>query len=163
MSGKSIKELLQDIVKDGQEIYSIICKVDSVDNSARTCDVTPLDGSAKIFDVKLQADEDQSTGWILFPKTDSNVIITFLNKDQAFVSLVTEIEEAHLNGSDNGGLIIIQKLVDKLNVLENAFNSHIHTTTATVSATPVVGVIAPTTSTVQTTKKSDLENSVILH
>ncbi len=163
---KPIKELIKDIIKDHEEIYSLVCKVDKVDLDNRTCDVTPLDGSAEVFDVRLQADEAASTGLMTIPKLETNVIVTFYNRNQAYLALVTEAEEIHLNGSENGGLIIIQNLVDKINNLEKAhnglvtsFNTHTHAVAGAATAVPN----SPSTNTVITTQKSDLENDVILH
>lgn len=74
------------------------------------------------------------------------------------------------NGGKLNGLIIIQKLTDKLNELKdtvnsliNAYNNHTHITTATVGTGPV-GTISPTTSKAHTAKpfnKSDYENTKI--
>lgn len=76
------------------------------------------------------------------------------------------------NGGALDGLVVIQKLTDKLNELKDTlndliskYNTHIHTTTATVGTGPV-GVISPTTSTARTAKpfdKSDYENTKIKH
>jgi len=74
------------------------------------------------------------------------------------------------NGGDLNGLVVIQKLTDKLNELKDTvndlitkYNAHIHNTTATVGTGPV-GVLSPTTSTAQPAKafnKSDYENTKI--
>lgn len=85
---------------------------------------------------------------------------------------------AHINGEDIvfnegklDGLVIIQKLTDKLNELKDSvndliskYNSHTHTTTATIGASPTVGVISPTTSSASPAKpfkKDDYENTKI--
>lgn len=74
------------------------------------------------------------------------------------------------NGGELNGLVIIQKLTDKLNELKdtvnsliNAYNNHTHITTATVGTGPV-GTISPTMSKANTAKpfnKSDYENTKI--
>lgn len=93
------------------------------------------------------------------------------------VRINTEKMSAHINreniifnGGDLDGLVVIQKLTDKLNELKDTvndlitkYNSHIHTTTATVGTGPA-GVISPTTSTATAAKafvKSDYENTKI--
>ena len=89
----------------------------------------------------------------------------------------TEKMSAHINKEDiifNGGtldgLVIIQKLTDKLNELKDTvndlitkYNAHIHTTTATIG-TGGPGVITATTSTAQLAKpfaKTDYEKTKI--
>ena len=79
-------------------------------------------------------------------------------------------ENIIFNGGNLNGLVVIQKLTDKLNELKDTvndlitkYNAHIHTTTATVGTGPVGG-LSPTTSTAQPAKafnKSDYENTKI--
>lgn len=79
-------------------------------------------------------------------------------------------EDIIFNGGELDGLVIIQKLTDKLNELKdtvnsliNAYNNHTHITTATIGTGPA-GTISPTTSKAQTAKpfkKSDYENTKI--
>lgn len=79
-------------------------------------------------------------------------------------------EDIIFNGGELDGLVIIQKLTDKLNELKDtvnslikAYNNHTHITTATVGTGPA-GTISPTTSKAQTAKpfkKSDYENTKI--
>ncbi len=90
--------------------------------------------------------------------------------DTAKMSAHINKEEIIFNGGGLDGLIVIQKLTDKLNELTQTvndlitkYNGHIHTTTATVATGPV-GVISPTTSTATAAKqfnKSDYENTKI--
>lgn len=79
-------------------------------------------------------------------------------------------EDIIFNGGSLDGLVIIQKLTDKLNELKDTvnnfitkYNAHIHTTTATIG-TGGPGVISPTTSSATPAKpfvKSDYENTKI--
>lgn len=81
-------------------------------------------------------------------------------------------ENIIFNGGDLGGLIVIQKLTDRLNELKDTvnnlitqYNGHIHATTATVGTGPV-GVLSPTTSTATPAlpfNKSDYENENVKH
>ena len=87
----------------------------SVDKYLNTCDVDPLDGDAGLLDVKLTATEGNQTGFIVYPEIDSSVIVTFLDKDTAFISMCTEVEEVVFNGGTNGGLINIDTLILELN------------------------------------------------
>lgn len=179
--GLSIKEIIEKIAKGDEEMYSVIATVDEVDEDERTCTCSPIDNSAQLFDVKLQAGNGATTGLVQIPKENSQVVITFLSKDTAFVSLAVEVDKVLLdcdeitfNGGDNGGLIVIQSLIDRLNVIENkhndlvnALSSRTWVTTATISASAVVGVITASplvnVSISPTTQKSDLENDKIKH
>ena len=113
----NIRESIIKIVEDGQnsEVYSKVCKVISIDKDLNICDVEPLDGDAGLLDVKLTATEGNQTGFIVYPEIDSSVIVTFLDKDTAFVSMCTEVEEVVFNGGTNGGLINIDTLILELN------------------------------------------------
>ena len=51
----------------GSEIYCKVCTVDSVDEKARTVDCTPLDESAPLVGVNLQANQEGDTGVVCFP------------------------------------------------------------------------------------------------
>lgn len=125
-----IREAIQRIVKDSEEMYSVVATITSVDEAARTVDIQPIDGSAELFDVKLQANIDGTTGLVQIPTVDSYVVATFLSKDTAFISLCTDVdkilidtEEITINGGSNGGLININDLITKLNTIENDLNS----------------------------------------
>lgn len=128
----TIREAIIKIVEDGQnfEIYSKVCKVVSVDKDLNTCDVEPLDGDAELLDVKLTATEENKTGFLVYPEIDSSVIVTFIDKDTAFVSMCTEVEEVVINGGSNGGLIKINTLISELNknnLILNAIKSVVST------------------------------------
>ncbi len=112
----NIREAIIKIVEDGQnfEIYSKIGVATNVDKNLNTCDVTPLDGEAEILDVKLIATENE-TGLIQYPLDGSNVIITFIDKDTAFLSMCTDVDEVVYHGGNNGGLINISTLINELN------------------------------------------------
>lgn len=178
----TIKEIIEKAAKGDEELYSIIATVDEVDEDARTCSCTPIDGAAQLFDVNLQAGKEATTGFVQIPTVESQVVVTFLSKDTAFISLCVEVDkvlldcdEVTINGGDNGSLIIIQDLVDKINAIEDAhnglvsdFNLHTHNTTATISASAVPGVISPTTSQntdiiIETTTVAAIENTKVTH
>ena len=136
-------------------------------------DLTPLNGDAGIFDVKLTAGTS-NTPFLITPTVGSTVLATFLSKDTAFVSLYSEIDSIKIRGDQFGGLVKVQEVVDKLNRLEDKindlvskYNSHTHITTATVGGGPTPGTIAPVTSPetpiAPNTTVSDLENPEVLH
>jgi hypothetical protein len=112
----TIREAIIKIIEDGQnfEVYSKICKVDSIDSDLNTCEASPIDGDAQLLDVKLTATEGNQKGFIVIPEVGSNVIVTFIDKDTSFVSMCTEIESVVFNGGSNGGLINIETLISEL-------------------------------------------------
>ena len=113
------------------ELYSKQGTVKSVDLSERTCIVTPTDGGPDILDVYLEADSGDSTnkGFFVVPAVGSLVIATFTSKEEAFLSAYTEISQVVakqgewvFNGGDNGGLVKVKELTDRINELESLFD-----------------------------------------
>jgi exosome complex RNA-binding protein Csl4 len=124
-----IGALIKELAKTNDELYSQVCTVTSVDKSARTVNVEPINGDPELFDVMLQADIDLSQGICPIPKEGSYVIVTFLTSSTAFVSLCTEIEEViidaeqiTINGGDNKGLIIVDQLQAEIQKLNTNFD-----------------------------------------
>ena len=95
-----IKTAIQNLAKSSDEIYCKICKIDAVDDSARTIDCTPIDGSAQILGVNLQANQDATTGIVCLPKKDSHAVVAFIDKAHAVALLFDEIESIHINVGD---------------------------------------------------------------
>ena len=87
-----IKELIQQLANTGQELYAKVCEVTSVDEEAKTADVSPLDGSSPINDVYLVVDFEQG-GFYLQPKVGSLVCVAFINKETAIVVGTSELEK----------------------------------------------------------------------
>ena len=156
------------------EMYCVLCKVNSVDTSARTCEVTPLNGKADLFDVRFQAELSLTEGVFIEPKVDSTVLVAFINSVQAAVVLCSEVENIYIdtqgdtifNGGTLDGMVKVGDLVTKLNNLENKVNdlvtwtsTHTHTgvtlgTASTGTAVGVVGTLTPT-------QQADIENTKI--
>lgn len=156
------------------EMYCVLCKVNSVDTSARTCEVSPLNGKADLFDVRFQAELSLTEGLFIEPKVDSTVLVAFINSVQAAVVLCSEVENIYIdtqgdtifNGGTLDGMVKVGDLVTKLNNLENKVNdlvtwssTHTHTgvTLGTSSSGTAVGVVGTLTP----TQQSELENTKI--
>lgn len=92
----TIQEAIRKLVQDGSEIYCKICTVDAVDASARTVDVSPLDGGAPVLGVNLQANQDAEIGVVLWPRRGSYVAVAFLNPAAAVVVLTEDVERITL-------------------------------------------------------------------
>jgi hypothetical protein len=134
----ALRILVRSIIQN-EELYSVVCTVDQVDEDKRLVDVTPIDGSAPITGVRLQVDESMDSGVVIIPKANSRVTVAFLNKNAGYVSQYSDIEKilfkvgsssgeisddgVILNGGDNGGLINISDLVQKLNTIEQDLNA----------------------------------------
>ncbi|MGL4908769.1 MAG: hypothetical protein ACRC9X_05230 [Bacteroidales bacterium] len=112
------------------EMYCKICTVDSIDATARTCDVSPIDESTPILGARLQANTQSAHGIVLFPKVGSFVVVAFITPAVAAVVLADEVEQVdiaigksriiikdgivEINEGGNGGIVIAEKLVKQL-------------------------------------------------
>lgn len=85
-----IKELLQQLVENGDEEHGIVCKVTAV--NGMNCECEPVNGNAPILDVRIVA-EDTASKFVLIPKVGSMVIVEFLNNAAGYVSMVSEVSE----------------------------------------------------------------------
>lgn len=125
------------------------------------------DGAAGVV---LATDKIESAE-IVIGETSAVLDADGLRVDTSKMSAYINKEDIIFNGGKLDGLVIIQKLTDKLNELKdtvndliNKYNSHIHTTTATIGPSAAPGVISPTTSAATPAKpfvKSDYENTKI--
>lgn len=97
----TIQEALKRLTESGAELYSKICIVNEIDEDARTVDVTPIDEGAPILGVNLQANQDCSTGFVVFPEKDSHVVICFLSDATAVVVLTEKIYKVVWNIGDD--------------------------------------------------------------
>lgn len=91
-----IDELINRIVET-DELYSIVGKVTSIDESKRTCVVAPLSGDADISGVWLQSVVQGDTGVFVVPIVESIVIVTMLSRNAAFVAKTHEIDRIELD------------------------------------------------------------------
>lgn len=89
----SIQESIKKLADKGDEVYSVAAKVKEVNESERTCDVEPLDGSADIFGVRLQPVLSDDKGICIFPKAGSTVLVTFINKNTGYIALCSDVEK----------------------------------------------------------------------
>lgn len=92
-----LKDILKKLNENQDEIYSVLCSVAEVDEEKRTIHAKPLNGSAEIFDVRLQVMLSGVIGVVIFPKVGSDVIVNFISKEVAYVALNSEIEKIKLN------------------------------------------------------------------
>ena len=147
---------------------SLVCKVISVDLPTNTCYCEPINGDSEIQNVKLTTNTTGAgVGFLLIPKINSLVVVTFLDNSSAYVSMVAEVDEVNVNGKTLGGLVKVIDLTTKLNNLENKVNALI---TGISGWTPVPNdggaalKVALTTwfsSSLTPTVRADIENILI--
>ena len=141
-----IKEALRILTQNGGELYCKICTVDTVDENARTVDVSPLDESTPILGVNLQANQNGDAGVVMFPKVGSFVGVSFLNNATAIVVLYDEIDRIEVKTTadvtiEAGGKVQIKNnsysLIDVFNDLITAIGKLTVTTAVGQSGIPI--------------------------
>lgn len=157
---------LVELAQQGEEVYSSVAFVKSVNKENATVTVEIV-GGAVLEDVRLQ--QVPASGVLLLPKEESLVVISWVNDTTAFVSLTSEITDIAFIGDNFGGLIKIQDLTDKINELVKAFNDHTHTipkvvTNGSPSTQTAVNVVVPKILTpAKELNRADYENTQIKH
>jgi hypothetical protein len=161
---EAFKKLVNLIVFQENQMYSVVAKVDSYDSDAKTCDVTPVNGDCEIFDVKTQVQD--GTGLELVPKIGSFVVVSFFSKDKGYVSQFGELEQVNIKG-DKWALIKTDELktqIDKnsllLDQIKLAFNSW---TPVTQDGGAVLKGLSASFVSLSTADLSNIENDSVKH
>lgn len=163
-----IKDLIRDIVGD-MRVYSIACKVNTVNKTEKTIDCSPIDDTADLLEVKLIA--DNKTGFLIIPKVGSYVIVSLTNESDGYVSMFSEVEEIQLNGEILGGLIKIDDLQQQWNANILAMKTMFQTvfaaidTSLTTAGGPAAAMSAynPLAANIKDLDKNTLENKTVKH
>lgn len=179
-----IAEAIKAAATRGEKLYLSICVVNSVDESNRTIECTPIvDGAQRI--VNMQASIEGAEGILIIPEVGSTVIIGYVDKHNAFVLTHSKIEKISidtkniiLNKGENGGIVISEKVTNEMNTILKRVNSivtAIQTLAATMTATgqaPVLGAALGTAinsaitqimTPIQDVVKTNIENDKITH
>jgi len=158
-----------------QNFYQQIGKVTAYDESSRTCTVEPRNGDANLTKVRLQAAKGGDTGVLFVPGDQSDVLVGFLDKDEAFIletSKIAKVEiitsgEIWLNGNSLGGLIKIEELktqIDKntkiLEKIQTAFNQWV---TVPNDGGAALKTLSANFVSLQTADLSNIENQKVKH
>jgi hypothetical protein len=101
-------------VKEG--LYSVVGVVKEVQKGERTCTIEPTNGDATLYGVRLQANIENTEGVVVFPKVESNVVVTFLNEHTGYVALMSEVETVKIS---RDGFDLKEQIEDLLK-LQNA-------------------------------------------
>lgn len=82
-----------------EEVYSVFAKVLSVDKENNTCVVRPIRNADSDIEyiVQLGSKFDDENDFIIYPMVDSTVLITWISKQDAFISLHGDIDEIYIN------------------------------------------------------------------
>lgn len=160
---EGIKDAIKFLSKDGNETQFVLCTVESINTTNKTCVCEPVSGGAEIMGVKLMA--KNQTGFYIIPEVDSHVIVC-VQENLSYVTMFSEVSEIQLNGDNYDGIPIVGNLVQKLNNLENAFNqfvilynAHTHVETSTNTLVPST----LNTSVLITTTTAMLRNTTVKH
>lgn len=121
-----------------KKLYSSICRVVSVNDSERTCEIEPINGDAERTG-RLQASLNLTEGLYIKPVVDSFVQLTWINEITGTITQFSEIEEIDItiggssfniidgqvtfNGGNLGGLAVPSLVADRLNLLEDDINN----------------------------------------
>ena len=114
----SIRNSIRNMVGGTNGLSLFTAKVLSTDGE--TCCVD-ADGLV-LSDVQLRAVVNgEESGILITPKTGSYVTVADLSGDLTRIVVVgfSEVESIKINGGQLGGLVKIEKLVDRLNYIEN--------------------------------------------
>jgi hypothetical protein len=167
----NLRDLLKQAVFDDQMDMTIRGTVVSVDKDALTCVVQPADEDAPVIeDVDLALGLE---GVIPIPTVDSPVIVSMENGFTGFVSAYSGLDELRLiadkitfspDPNSTSTLVVIEKLVEKMNNIENAYNAllthyktHFHTSGSPGS--PTTPITSPFTGqNLQLTQQGDIDN-----
>jgi len=88
-----LSDIIQQIANlPNQELDTKLCKIDSVDTAKRTVDVTLLNDDDVYKGVRLQSKISSAKGFVMFPKVGSKVVIELINRDEAYVSMMEEVD-----------------------------------------------------------------------
>jgi|GEM_PF-760468 len=181
----NLAELLRKIVIGKEEDAALICTVISVNKDACTCDVKPDNEKiAPLVNVRLTAfdenakdkeEEKNKQHWRIIPKIGSKVLVAKINHSDAYVAMFSEIDRVEMaaddtivfNKGENGGLVKVEALTERLNLIEKAFNdlldeykthNHKH------PQGPTTDFLVPSTQEeIEETLRSDIENDKITH
>jgi hypothetical protein len=178
-------KLLRALVSDAGVFETYVAAVTVVDGAV--CTVERLVDGKTIENVRLNVHAGKDSGLVITPVVESVVMITSIDGEGWFVSLFSEIEEITvtatgqvkvnageiiINEGENGGLVNIETLTQRINRLEDKLKSHQHgyipypggSAGPPVLTTPATDATTPDTTLVfANTKQSDIEDLKVTH
>lgn len=104
----NIADAIRRMAQGGRQTVSLICTVDAVDKEARTVDCSPLDESAPLLGVNLQANQGSKFGVVIYPRVGSYVVVGFMSDGAAgIVQMTDDIESIEIVVSDKTSRVLI--------------------------------------------------------
>lgn len=146
MNNMNLGEIIKKLAATGDEVYAKICRVDSV--SGNLMDLSPIDGSASIVDVKISISPEASDVIEFKPKEGSLVLVVFYDKHHAALVACSEIEQFKIKISgtelivDETGFKIsrgTESLAGLIDALFDAILAMTFVDSAGTTATPING------------------------
>ena len=177
----NIREIIRSIADTNSKTRLVVGSVKAIDHEARTCDVNPIDESAPILGVNLQANQGSTVGVVVWPKLGSFVVVALYDDYEAGVVVLTDVIDRYdikvgdmslslsaqgivMNEGALGGLVKVVELTQRLNTIEQDLNSLKTAFSAWVPVAQDGGAALKTavstwaTSTLTPTQRSDIEN-----
>lgn len=144
------------------------CTVSNINTTDYTCDCTPIDGSADYLGIIYNADAKK--GFVLEPKDGSIVVITVTSDTTGFVSMVSEVNQIYLNGDNEGGIVKVSDLVDRINDIKDVvndlitkYNTHTHILTLSAGTGTAAATTTTEPDTIPNTTVNELQNNKVKH
>lgn len=141
--------------------------VTAVNQEEQTMDATGVTDGLEFFDVQLGVGS-----FVIYPAIGATCLVAIVEgqPSDAFLLSASEVERIEvtastsivINGGDNGGLINIEALTEKINGLVDTFNKHTHLVSGVQPGSGSVTAPAPI-SKAANFKKDDYEDSKITH
>jgi hypothetical protein len=102
----TIKEAIRVMALSGEEFYCKTCTVDAIHEASRTIDCSPIDESAPLLGVNLQANQEGEEGVVMFPAPGSHVVVAFITPAVAVAVLSEKIDRIAMKIGDTTAMII---------------------------------------------------------
>lgn len=155
--------------KYGAKPVTVLGTVAAVDESAKTCDID--DDGLVMYGIRLQCVTDAAGGILCVPKKGAAALVVQIEGgDGWMLADCAEYEKIIINGGVNGGLIKINDLINRLNVLEKSLNDLKQVFSTTWVVAPQDGGAALKSAvanwaadTITETKAEDIEDTTVTH
>lgn len=153
----------------GEKPVTILGTIAAVDESTKTCDLD--DDGLMMYGIRLQSVTNAAAGILKVPKKGTAALAVKIEDGDGFMLLdCAEYEKIIINGGNNGGLINIESLVNKINAIEKDINALKNIFKTTWVVAPQDGGAALKTAaatwagqTIAQTRTADIEDTTVTH